>query len=1257
MHPDPRAVARSFIYGFLAVMAAACGGADKGPVEPAAPVPTSITITPPSATLHSFGEAVQFTATVLDQNGQVMAGAAVTWASTETSVATVSSEGLVTAAGNGNARVTASAGAATASADITVEQQVTGVTVSPATDTLLALGDTLRLTAEAVDANGHPVEGAEFTWSSGDDSVATVDETGLVTAAGNGNTRVTASASAATASADVTVEQQVAGVTVSPAADTLLALGDTLRLTAEAVDANGHPVEGAEFTWSSGDDSVATVDETGLVTAAGNGNARVTASAGAATASADVTVEQQVAGVTVSPAADTLLALGDTLRLTAEAEDANGHPVEGAEFTWSSGDDSVATVDETGLVTAAGNGNARVTASAGAATASADVTVEQQVAGVTVSPAADTLLALGDTLRLTAEAVDANGHPVEGAEFTWSSGDDSVATVDETGLVTAAGNGNARVTASAGAATASADVTVEQQVAGVTVSPAADTLLALGDTLRLTAEAVDANGHPVEGAEFTWSSGDTLVARVDDSGLVTGVAAGDVAISAVTSGVTGQAALAVVAPAPTSVAVTPEAVTLTALGQEEQLTAEVRDQIGRVMAEVDVSWSSGDTAVATVDSAGLVTAVRTGSILVTATAGDASGTAAVRVTQSAGSVVVSPAVATVALGNTLRLAAEAFDGNGHLVVGAEFSWSTSDVSVATVDGSGLVRGVDEGTAAISATAGGASGTAAITVANPDRAALVALYNATNGPNWVNNENWLTDAPLRDWHGVDTDASGRVVRLDLAWRWDGGVQDFVPHGLEGPIPPELANLAKLTELVLTGNRLSGPIPPELGNLAKLTKLDLARNDLTGPIPPELGNLAELTVLELRSNALTGPIPPELGNLSNLLRLDLQSTALSGRIPPELGNLTSLRRLWLANSSLEGPIPPELGKLSNLLSLNFYGNQLTGPIPPELGSLANLTGLFLGNNQLSGLIPPELGNLANLTGLFLGTNQLSGPIPPELGSLSNLRSLELSRNNLTGPIPPELGSLSNLRSLELSRNNLTGPIPPELGSLTNLTHVELWGNDLTGPIPQSLLQLGRLERFAYGGNPGLCAPGTTGFVNWLNRIEDVFGSFCNESDVAVLTTLYQTTGGTGWLSDDSWLVAGNVLADWEGVMTDSVGLVTGIDLTSNGLTGTLSAPLWALTRLKELRIGGNAALDGQLPLSMTRLRLEVFHYAGTRLCTLDDDAFLAWLNTIASHEGTGVECAPLSERDILAVLYRATDGPNWRAPRLIGLSPAM
>ena len=91
--------------------------------------------------------------------------------------------------------------------------------------------------------------------------------------------------------------------------------------------------------------------------------------------------------------------------------------------------------------------------------------------------------------------------------------------------------------------------------------------------------------------------------------------------------------------------------------------------------------------------------------------------------------------------------------------------------------------------------------------NPERATLVALYHATDGPNWTDNTNWLSDAPLGDWHGVTTDADGQVTDLDL---WD--------NGLRGEISPELGSLSELETLYLSDNELSGEIPPELGNLS-------------------------------------------------------------------------------------------------------------------------------------------------------------------------------------------------------------------------------------------------------------------------------------------------------------------------------------------------------------------------------------------------------------------------------------------------------
>ena len=584
---------------------------------------------------------------------------------------------------------------------------------------------------------------------------------------------------------------------------------------------------------------------------------------------------------------------------------------------------------------------------------------------VTVNPATARLASLGATVQLSAEVRDQNGNAMGGTTVTWSSSSTSVATVDASGLVTAVDNGDATVTATAGSASGTAVVTVAQEVAAVTVSPLATSVL-VADTVRLSASATDANGHPVSADEFAWASSDTLVAVVDPVGLVTAISAGEAEITATSAGATGRARLTVVIPVPATVAVTSDTVKLTAFGQIAQLAAEVRDQAGRVMADARVSWSSGDTLVATVDSSGMVTAMGNGTAAITATAGSVSGEAHVTVTQSADSVFVSPMVNTISPGDTLRLAAEAFDSNGHTIDEAEFDWSSSDASVARVDASGLVTARAAGRATIIAAVGAVRGTSEITVAtgaDRDRLALVALYEATRGPSWQDNENWLSDRPLSAWYGVTTGASGRVVALELG-----------DNGLVG-----------------------GAIPPELGSLASLQYLDLGYNGLSGAIPPELGSLASLQYLDLGGNWLSGAIPPELGSLASLQYLDLGGNWLSGAIPPELGSLGRLRNLDLGYNRLSGAIPPELGSLVNLVDeLSLEGNALSGAIPPELGNLANLWGLDLAENNLTGTVPPELGNLARVVRLFLQENSLTGAIPNSFLRLSRLKRFDWSHN---------------------------------------------------------------------------------------------------------------------------------------------------------------------------------------------------------------------------------------------------------------------
>ena len=191
----------------------------------------------------------------------------------------------------------------------------------------------------------------------------------------------------------------------------------------------------------------------------------------------------------------------------------------------------------------------------------------------------------------------------------------------------------------------------------------------------------------------------------------------------------------------------------------------------------------------------------------------------------------------------------------------------------------------------------------------DRRALEVLYRATAGDNWTDNTNWLTDAPLRDWSGIEANEDGRVTRLRLGG-WDDAAQDFIDHGLTGSLPPELGTLSHLRWLQIGGNAgLVGPIPAELSSLSRLEHLNLQANRLTGPIPAGFGHLLDLEGLWLSRNALSGQVPTELGNLTGLTFLDLRNTMLSGPLPENLTRLSALTWLQLAGSGLCVPDSPD------------------------------------------------------------------------------------------------------------------------------------------------------------------------------------------------------------------------------------------------------------------------------------------------------------------------------------------------------------
>ena len=951
-------------------------------------------------------------------------------------------------------------------------------------------------------------------------------------------------------------------IEIEPSSTTLNTLGETIQLAARVFDQNNSLMNGATVNWSSDNISIVTVSTSGLVSAVKNGNAEITARSGGVSATASIKVAQTASRISIEPSSATLMSIGATVQLTAAVLDESGRPVADAVVAWQSSDETVATVSAEGLVTALGNGVTQITARSGSAEASVPVSVMQSAATITIEPRMATLMSIGATVQLSATVLDENGQPVENAVVIWRSGDEGVATVSAEGLVTALGNGVTQITARSGSAEASIDVTVSIRVP----SPDRDVLVTLYHSMGGTGWTYNTNWLTDKHVD-AWYGVNT-----DEEGRVTSLNLGG-------NNLTGQIPV--------------EMGNLAGLKglslENNNLTGPIPAELGE-LADLSLIYLfdnqlTGSIPVELGNLASLIHLCLNGNQLTGTIPKELGRLAKLEWLHLHDNTHLAGSIPDELL--ELELDALLLQGTQICVPDdpAIENWTNriSDVRVAQCEGLNLVRN-----------------------------ALEVFYMATNGPAWKNNTNWLSDAPLGEWYGVNTDFDGRVRQLDLN-----------DNGLSGEIPRGLSQLTHLERLQLNGNRLTGSIPSDLGLLANLRDLRLFDNRLTGSIPPELGQLANLELLWLNGNQLTDDIPVELGQLA------------------------SLQGLLLSDNQLTGSIPSELGQLANLHELKIGSNQLAGSIPSELGQLKKLIRLESGDNQLTGSIPSELGQLTNLKNLSLHVNQLTGSIPSELGRLSNLNFLFLYVNKLTGSIPSELGKLSNLRNLHLAENRLSGSIPSSLGQLTNLEHLHLQYNPmLTGPLPRQLTNLGSLESL-YIVYTQLCVPPIPEFETWLLSIRETYFSKCERPDTEwdVLITLYESTDGPNWTNNANWLST-EPLNQWYGIVTNASGRVEQLTLENNNLSGSIPGELGRLDSLRVLNIANNPSLKGQLPVQLSDLSLEVLMFEGTDLCVPQGSEFSRWLSGIPElGEYAHCQYTVGHDREVLAAFFHATDGPNW------------
>ncbi len=374
---DMNAFKLPLMAAFLIGLAVACGKPEPDPghgqttpSQPQVVAVSSVSLDKTSVSLN-VGESVTLAATVKPDNAT---NKTVSWSSSNASVASVDASGKVSAVAEGTATITAKAGDKTATCSVTVTKKVVAVESVTLDKSSLELneGETATLTATVKPDNASD---KTVTWSSSKTSVATVDANGKVTAVAEGTATITAKAGDKTATCSVTVKKNTVAVESVTLDKSSLELteGETATLTATVKPDNA---TNKTVTWTSSSSSIATVDQNGKITAVSEGTATITAKAGDKTASCTVTVKKKVVAVESVTLDKSSLELteGETATLTASVKPDNAT---NKTVTWSSSNQSVATVDQNGTVTAVAEGNTTITAKAGDKTATCTVTVKK----------------------------------------------------------------------------------------------------------------------------------------------------------------------------------------------------------------------------------------------------------------------------------------------------------------------------------------------------------------------------------------------------------------------------------------------------------------------------------------------------------------------------------------------------------------------------------------------------------------------------------------------------------------------------------------------------------------------------------------------------------------------------------------------------------------------------------------------------------------------------------------------------------------
>jgi uncharacterized protein YjdB len=467
---------------------------------------------------------------------------------------------------------------------------------------------------------------------------------------------------------DLKVIPDACSVTVAPAAVTLPINGST-ALAGTAFDCTGNSILNKRISFSSSNPAVATVSPVGVVIGVAVGGATISASANGKSASTEVTVTPEAAAtVTITPST-LLLRKTNTRQLTAVARNAQNNEVKGRTFRWTTSNPAVATVDQTGLVTAIGAGTANIVAETNQVLGGAVVTVtEIPLGSCTLAPTSSKLTVTQSvqpalTLRDTAGTVV----PSVGRSILWQSTNEAVAVVSPTGLVTTRKAGSAVISATSvefpTVTCRTAVEAVDPRIVQVIITPRTGQLR-LGIPRGLGVTLLDSTQSSIpSGRSVTWSSGSPTTALVSQAGIVTGIALGTARVIATAEGVADTVQFAVTAIPVGTITISPLQASVRE-GGTVQLRATVQDSAGTTVTDRPVEWVSSDLARATVSQSGLVTARSPGNVLISATTEGRTGQHALTITAIPVDTILMDTTATLLIGQTSAVAIALRDAAG-----------------------------------------------------------------------------------------------------------------------------------------------------------------------------------------------------------------------------------------------------------------------------------------------------------------------------------------------------------------------------------------------------------------------------------------------------------------------------------------------------------------------------------------------------------------------------------------------------------------